>query len=163
MCEELNVLSARVNDALRGRGFTLSVAESCTGGGVAAAVTSVTGSSEIFKGGVVAYANEIKRDVLSVSEESLLAHGAVSEEVVRQMVAGVASLMHTECAIATSGVAGPGGGTPEKPVGTVWTAFLVDGTVTTCKLTLDDCGRAANIEATILETLKIFHRLLCDS
>lgn len=163
MCEELNVLSARVNDALRGRGFTLSVAESCTGGGVAAAVTSVTGSSEIFKGGVVAYANEIKRDVLSVSEESLLAYGAVSEEVVRQMVAGVASLMHTECAIATSGVAGPGGGTPEKPVGTVWTAFLVGGTVTTCKLTLDDCGRAANIEATILETLKIFHRLLCDS
>ena len=163
MCEELNVLSARVNDALRGRGFTLSVAESCTGGGVAAAVTSVTGSSEIFKGGVVAYANEIKRDVLSVSEESLLTHGAVSEDVVRQMVAGVASLMHTECAIATSGVAGPGGGTPEKPVGTVWTAFLVGGTVTTCKLTLDDCGRAANIEATILETLKIFHRLLCDS
>lgn len=156
-------MSARVNDALRGRGFTLSVAESCTGGGVAAAVTSVSGSSEIFKGGVVAYANEIKRDVLSVSEESLLAYGAVSEEVVRQMVAGVASLMHTECAIATSGVAGPGGGTPEKPVGTVWTAFLVGGTVTTCKLTLDDCGRAANIEATILETLKIFHRLLCDS
>lgn len=163
MCEELNILSARVNDALRGRGFTLSVAESCTGGGVAAAVTSVSGSSEIFKGGVVAYANEIKRDVLSVSEESLLTYGAVSEEVVRQMVAGVASLMHTECAIATSGVAGPGGGTPEKPVGTVWTAFLVGGTVTTCKLTLDDCGRAANIEATILETLKIFHRLLCDS
>lgn len=163
MCEELNILSARVNDALRGRGFTLSVAESCTGGGVAAAVTSVSGSSEIFKGGVVAYANEIKRDVLSVSEESLLAYGAVSEEVVRQMVAGVASLMHTECAIATSGVAGPGGGTPEKLVGTVWTAFLVGGTVTTCKLTLDDCGRAANIEATILGTLKIFHRLLCDS
>lgn len=163
MCEDLNILSVRVNEALRERGFTLSTAESCTGGGVAAAVTSVPGSSEIFKGGVVAYANEIKRDVLSVSEESLLAHGAVSEEVVRQMVAGVASLMHTECAIATSGVAGPGGGTPEKPVGTVWTAFLVGGTVTTCKLTLDDCGRAANIEATILETLKIFHRLLCDS
>ena len=163
MCEELNILSVRVNEALRERGFTLSTAESCTGGGVAAAVTSVPGSSEIFKGGVVAYANEIKRDVLSVSEESLLTHGAVSEDVVRQMVAGVASLMHTECAIATSGVAGPGGGTPEKPVGTVWTAFLVGGTVTTCKLTLDDCGRAANIEATILETLKIFHRLLCDS
>lgn len=156
-------MSVRVNEALRERGFTLSTAESCTGGGVAAAVTSVPGSSEIFKGGVVAYANEIKRDVLFVSEESLLTHGAVSEEVVRQMVAGVASLMHTECAIATSGVAGPGGGTPEKPVGTVWTAFLVGGTVTTCKLTLDDCGRAANIEATILETLKIFHRLLCDS
>ena len=163
MGEELSRLSVLVNDALRKRGFTLSVAESCTGGGIAAAVTSVPGSSEIFKGGVVAYANEIKRDVLSVSEESLQTHGAVSETVVRQMVTGVASLMHTDCAIATSGIAGPGGGTPEKPVGTVWTAFFVDGTVTTCKLALDDCGRVANIEATILETLKKIHRLLCDN
>ena len=163
MGEELSRLSVLVNDALRRRGITLSVAESCTGGGVAAAITSVPGSSEIFKGGVVAYSNEIKRDVISVSEESLLAYGAVSETVVRQMATGVASLMHTDCAIATSGIAGPGGGTPEKPVGTVWTAFLVGGTVTTCKLAINNCGRASNIEATILETLKIFHRLLCDN
>ena len=163
MCEELYSLVQSVNETLRKRGLTLSVAESCTGGGIAAAVTSVPGSSEIFKGGVVAYANEVKCNLLSVSEENLQLYGAVSEAVVRQMVVGVASLMHTTCAIATSGVAGPGGGSPEKPVGTVWTAFLVDGTVKTCKLTLEDCGREENIKAAILETLKNFHRLLCDN
>lgn len=163
MCEELYSLVQSVNETLRKRALTLSVAESCTGGGIAAAVTSVPGSSEIFKGGVVAYANEVKCNLLSVSEENLQLYGAVSEAVVRQMVVGVASLMHTTCAIATSGVAGPGGGSPEKPVGTVWTAFLVDGTVKTCKLTLEDCGREENIKAAILETLKNFHRLLCDN
>lgn len=163
MREELYSLSQSVNDALRKRGFTLSVAESCTGGGIAAAVTSVPGSSEIFKGGVVAYANEVKRDILSVSEENLQTYGAVSEAVVRQMVAGVASIMHTTCAVATSGIAGPGGGSLDKPVGTVWTAFLVDGTVKTCKLTLEDCGREENIKSAILETLKIFYSLLCGS
>ena len=163
MCEELYSLVQSVNETLRKRGLTLSVAESCTGGGIATAVTSVPGSSEIFKGGVVAYANEVKCNLLSVSGENLQLYGAVSEAVVRQMVVGVASLMHTTCAIATSGVAGPGGGSPEKPVGTVWTAFLVDGTVKTCKLTLEDCGREENIKAAILETLKNFHRLLCDN
>lgn len=163
MSEELSILSCAVNDALRKRGFTLSVAESCTGGGIAAAVTSVPGSSEIFKGGVVAYANDVKRDLLSVSEDNLQLYGAVSEAVVYQMAVGVASLMRTTCAVATSGIAGPGGGTPEKPVGTVWTAFFINGTVTTCKLSLEDCGREENIKATILETLKNFHRLLYDN
>ena len=163
MNEEINKLAVLVNDALRERGFTLSVAESCTGGGVAAAITSVAGSSEVFKGGVVAYANEVKHDVLSVSADSLQAFGAVSEAVVRQMATGVASLMHTDCAIATSGIAGPGGGSPDKPVGTVWTAFFVNGTVATNKLTLKDCGRRANIDATILETLKKIHCLLCGN
>ncbi len=163
MSEELNFLSVQVNEELRKRGFTFAVAESCTGGGVAAAVTSVPGSSDIFKGGVVAYANEVKRDVLLVSETTLQTFGAVSEEAVRQMVAGVASLMHADCAIATSGIAGPGGGTPDKPVGTVWTAFLIDGRVSTRRLTIEDSGRKANIEATIVETLKIFTRLLCEN
>ena len=163
MNKELNILSCAVNDALRKRSLTLSVAESCTGGGIAAAVTSVPGSSEVFKGGVVAYANEVKRDLLSVSEENLQLYGAVSEAVVCQMAVGVASLMRTNCAVVTSGIAGPGGGTVEKPVGTVWTAFFINGIVTTCKLSLEDCGREKNIEAAILETLKNFLRLLCDN
>lgn len=160
---ELTNLSRLVNDALRERGLTLSVAESCTGGGIAAAVTSVPGSSDVFKGGVVAYANEVKRDVLSVSETALRLYGAVSEEIVRQMVNGVASLMKTSCAIATSGVAGPGGGSVDKPVGTVWTAFLLNGVITVYKLTLKDCGRKVNVESAVVETLKIFYRLLCEN
>lgn len=163
MNEELNRLSRLVNDVLRKRGFTLSAAESCTGGGIAAAVTSVPGSSDVFKGGVVAYANEIKRDLLSVSEDALRMYGAVSETVVRQMATGVASLMRTTCAVATSGIAGPGGGSSDKPVGTVWTAFYVNGTVNTYKLTLKDYGRRANTDAAIVETLKIFYRLLNEN
>ena len=163
MNEDINELLQSVNDALRKRGFTLSVAESCTGGGISAAVTSVPGSSEVFKGGVVAYANEVKRNLLSVSECDLQSCGAVSEVVVRQMAIGVASLMGTDCAIATSGIAGPGGGSKDKPVGTVWTAFVVNGKVASYKLSLEDNGRKANVSAAILETLKIFHRLLCEN
>ncbi len=162
MSEDLFGLSKFINDALRKRGFTLSVAESCTGGGIAAAITAVPGSSEIFKGGVVAYANEVKHGLLAVSDDALRTYGAVSETVVKQMVTGVATLMRTTCAVATSGIAGPGGGTVDKPVGTVWTAYYVDGVVNTCKLTLEDCGRNANIEAAIAETLKNLYRLLCD-
>ena len=155
-------LAQEVNERLRAKGLTLSTAESCTGGGIAAAITSIPGSSEIFKGGVVAYANEVKSSVLSVSEFTLQHDGAVSEATVRQMVAGVAQLMQTECAIATSGIAGPGGGTDEKPVGTVWLAILIGKETHTRLLKLDDKGREANIEATIQIALETLKSLLCD-
>ena len=100
----------------------VAVAESCTGGMIAREITSVPGSSQWFKGGVVAYSNEIKENLLGVSHQSLLDFGAVSEQVVRQMAEGVRDVMRTEYGIATSGVAGPDGGTPEKPVGMVWIA-----------------------------------------
>ena len=101
-------------------GLTVATAESCTGGSVAAAITSVPGCSSVMLGGVVAYHNRVKAKVLGVDEVLLEAFGAVSEPVVREMVAGVAALTGADCAVATSGVAGPGGGTQEKPVGTVW-------------------------------------------
>lgn len=153
-------LARKVNDALCENGFTLSTAESCTGGGIAAAITSVPGSSNVFKGGVVAYANEVKNGVLSVTPEALREHGAVSEAVVCEMVCGVARLMQTDCAVATSGIAGPSGGTPEKPVGTVWVAIYIKGIIKTHLLTLDDCGRTVNIQSTIAETLRLLYALL---
>ncbi len=106
------------------RGWRLATAESCTGGGIGARLTSVPGASDHYVGGVVSYANEVKRDVLGVPEATLRDRGAVSEETVRAMCAGVARLCAAECAVAVSGVAGPGGGTPEKPVGTVWVGAL---------------------------------------
>ena len=115
-------IAAIVGDMLRGRGLSLSTAESCTGGNVAHAITAIAGSSDYFNGSVVAYSNTVKQEVLGVPADVLAEHGAVSEHTVRAMAEGVARLMHTQCAIATSGVAGPGGGTPEKPVGTVWVA-----------------------------------------
>ncbi|GHU91716.1 hypothetical protein FACS1894155_11630 [Bacteroidia bacterium] len=104
--------------------LTLSTAESCTGGKIAGLITSVPGSSAYFKGGIVAYSNEVKQNILNVSGADLEKYGAVSEPVVLQMVTGVRQVLKTDCAISISGIAGPDGGSPEKPVGTVWIAAL---------------------------------------
>ena len=152
-----------INNILAQRGLTLATAESCTGGGIAVAITAIPGGSAVFKGAVVAYANEIKQSVLRVSEETLLQHGAVSETTVREMAAGAARLMRTDCAIATSGIAGPGGGTKEKPVGTVWVATYIKGGIKSRLLTLDDNGRTANIDATIAAALQMLLSLLRES
>ena len=109
-----------VVESLKTLGKTMATAESCTGGNIAHLVTSVPGSSDIFNGGVVSYANSAKINVLGVSPETLAAHGAVSEQTVLQMADGAARVLGTDYAVATSGIAGPGGGTDEKPVGTVW-------------------------------------------
>lgn len=115
-------LAVIVGDLLKRKNVTLATAESCTGGAIASMITAIPGSSVYFKGGVVSYANEVKVSLLGVSPEVLEQDGAVSEEVVRQMAAGVARACNTICSVATSGVAGPDGGSVEKPVGTVWIA-----------------------------------------
>jgi nicotinamide-nucleotide amidase len=104
------------------RGKTVGTAESCTGGLIASWITAVPGSSAYFKGSAVTYANQMKEKMLGVKQETLLAHGAVSEATVREMVSGALSLLDVDYAIAVSGIMGPDGGTPEKPVGTVWIA-----------------------------------------
>lgn len=109
-----------VGKLLKREGLTLSVAESCTGGYIAHLLTSVAGSSTFFKGSITAYANEVKTQQLGVRAQDILDHGAVSEVVAIQMAEGVKRSLHTDFAIATTGIAGPDGGTPEKPVGTVW-------------------------------------------
>ncbi len=109
---------------LASRGLKVATAESCTGGSVSAAITAVPGASEVMQGAVVSYSNDVKTSVLGVDPKAIEAVGAVSEPVVRQMAAGVARLCDADCAIATSGIAGPGGGTPDKPVGTVWICVL---------------------------------------
>jgi len=105
---------------------TLAVAESCTGGNIGHLITSIPGSSVYFKGGVIAYDNTIKEKTLGVKTEALELHGAVSQKVVEQMAIGAKKLMHSDYSIATSGIAGPDGGTNEKPVGTVWIAIAGD-------------------------------------
>jgi nicotinamide-nucleotide amidase len=118
-------LAARVLEALRSGRHRLGVAESCTGGMLAERITNIPGASDTFIGGVVAYADVIKTAALKVPLETLEAHGAVSEETVCAMVEGAQRLFSADCAIAVTGIAGPGGGTPEKPVGTVWLAARV--------------------------------------
>mgnify|MGYP003299788202 CR=1 FL=1 len=112
-----------LGELLRARHQTIATAESCTGGKLAALLNKHSGSSDFYWGSVVAYDNSVKEHVLGVPAEVLKQKGAVSEEVVKAMAEGVRRLMHTDYAIATSGVAGPTGGTAEKPVGTVWIAW----------------------------------------
>lgn len=107
---------------LNERELTVACAESCTGGNLAHRITQVPGSSSYFLGSVVSYSNDVKARVLGVSRNDISSYGAVSKEVVEAMAKGVSTLMRTDCSIATSGIAGPGGGTTLKPVGTVWIA-----------------------------------------
>lgn len=113
--------------ALREKGWTACTAESCTGGLVAGAMTSVSGSSDWFVGGVVAYANEVKAGLLGVQWQTLSRHGAVSGPTVAEMAPGAARATGANVAVALSGIAGPSGGTPDKPVGTVWIGWSWPG------------------------------------
>ena len=123
-------LEAILGELLKLKNATIATAESCTGGRLAAALNALPGSSAYYLGSVVAYANEVKQQVLGVEQDTLTQHGAVSEQTVREMAEGVRRLMRTDYAIATSGIAGPDGGTKDKPVGTVWIAWATpEGTV----------------------------------
>ena len=126
-------LETILGNLLKERQQTIATAESCTGGRLAAALNAQSGSSAYYMGSVVAYDNAIKEQVLGVAHDTLMEWGAVSEQTVREMAEGVRALMNTDYAIATSGIAGPTGGTPDKPVGTVWIAWAMpEGTIAKC-------------------------------
>ncbi|MDR1762435.1 MAG: CinA family nicotinamide mononucleotide deamidase-related protein [Dysgonamonadaceae bacterium] len=120
--EEDSNLEFILHKILKDKGLSLSVAESCTGGYLSSLFTAIPGCSAYYKGGAVTYANEAKLEILGVSASDLSKYGAVSREVVEQMASGTRHIFHSDCSIATSGIAGPDGGTAEKPVGTVWIA-----------------------------------------
>ncbi len=121
----LTQLASQLGEALKTRQMRLMSAESCTGGWIAKAATDVAGSSDWFEGGVVTYSNELKQQLLGVDLELIQSEGAVSESVVLSMASGAAALGRCDAAVSVSGVAGPGGGTPDKPVGTVWFGFFL--------------------------------------
>lgn len=121
--DELNQLAVQVGAALKARGLMLASAESCTGGWVGEAVTSVPGSSHWYDRGFITYTNEAKQEMLSVSAQTLAEYGAVSEQTVREMAAGALKHSRADITLAISGIAGPGGATPGKPVGTVCVAW----------------------------------------
>ena len=126
-------VAEKLVELYKSSGKTCATAESCTGGGIGAAITSVAGSSEVFLGGIISYAKEVKRDVLGVSQDTLDTVGAVSSETAAQMAEGVRRLTKADVAIAVTGIAGPGGGSAEKPVGLVWFGLATDSGVRTEK------------------------------
>ena len=119
----MDELAVQVGALLKSYGWSLVTAESCTGGGVAQAITEVAGSSVWFERGFITYSNLAKQQMLGVSEDTLKQHGAVSEATVREMVEGALAHSESQVALAVSGIAGPDGGTSDKPVGTVWFAW----------------------------------------
>jgi len=138
---------------------TLATAESCTGGFVASQITSVPGSSVYFEGSVVSYSNAIKINVLGVSESTLESYGAVSEQTAREMAEGARKVLNTTFAISTTGIAGPDGGTPEKPVGTVWIACATPDETITQLLTLRN-NRRINVELTTSYALNLLRKTI---
>jgi len=155
--ENAQSLEEVVGISLRNKGLSLSLAESCTGGYIGHLITSIAGSSEYFMGGVMSYSNEAKQDFLGVTNKSLENFGAVSEEVAVEMAEGIRGKMKTDFGLATTGIAGPGGGTDSKPVGTVWIAIAgPDKTSTRMYQFGKDRGR--NIRKTALMALDLLRK-----
>ena len=152
---EKKVLSREIQQYLYESGKTVGTAESCTGGRVAEAMIAVPGASAYFKGGIVCYTNEIKERLLSVDKQLLEEKSAVCEEVAQAMVKGAIKALNVDFAVATTGVAGPGGGTAENPVGTIWIACGSADEVVTVKLT-EDFGRDINLAIATSKALQLF-------
>ena len=140
----------------------MCTAESCTGGYLAHRITSISGSSAYFMGSVIAYDNQVKINQLNVNESTLETHGAVSEQTVTEMVKGALELLQTDIAVSISGIAGPTGGTPDKPVGTIWIAVGDKNRIETHQLNLWK-DRIKNIQYTSVRALNMVRKFLLKS
>jgi nicotinamide-nucleotide amidase len=154
-------LSRRVGRLLRQRHLSLAVAESCTGGLLGSLITDVSGSSDYFLGGVIAYANAIKEQLLAVKPETLAAHGAVSREVALEMAEGARRSLGADLALAITGIAGPGGGTPQKPVGLTYIALAAEG-CSSCLRYEFGGGRQENKAASVRAALEMLGEFLTE-
>lgn len=157
--EENDSLEKVIGLLLKNENHTLATAESCTGGYIAHLITTVPGSSSYYKGSIISYANEIKTNELGVSTEILKTVGAVSEACVKQMALGVKQKLNTDYAIATSGIAGPDGGTPEKPVGTVWIAISGPNETIAKQFNMGD-HRERTIQRAAIQALDMLRKML---
>ena len=158
---ESKIISRQIGDILYASGLTIGTAESCTGGRISEAIIAIPGSSDYYKGGIVAYTGEVKVKLLGVSSEVLEEQTAVSEEVAREMVLGTLNAIGVDFAIASTGYAGPGGGTKEAPVGTIWLAYGNREEVRTFKLT-EDFGRDINLAIATNKAIRLMLDFLKD-
>lgn len=159
LAEKDTTIEQILGERLFEKGLTVGTAESCTGGNIAHLITMIPGSSDYFKGSVVSYSNQAKMNILNVYREDLEKHGAVSESVVTGMVKGAQKVLNVDCAIAVSGIAGPGGGTEEKPIGTVWIATAYKSKVITQKYVMGKFREANIIRASNVAMLQLLKML----
>ena len=152
---EGKIISREISQLLWEREKTVSTAESCTGGRIAEAIISVPGASKYFKGGIICYVNEVKENLLGVSHDLIEEKTAVCEEVAVAMVKGACKVLNTDYAIAATGLAGPGGGSKEIPVGTIWLACGTADNVMTCKIE-EDNGRDVNLTIATNKAVQMF-------
>ena len=158
-----SVIEAQVAELLKSRGFTISVAEACTAGMIATRLTSVAGSSSYFVGGVLAYANEVKEQILGVPKEMMIRDGSVAEATALAMARGVKKLLGTDLAVAATGVMGPGGATAAKPVGLFFLAVAGPGDSEMCRRYLFRGDRSQNRQEASEEALKLVREVVLAS
>ncbi len=152
---EAKIISREISQLLWEKERTVATAESCTGGRIAEAIIAVPGASKYFKGGIICYVNEVKENLLGVSHQLLEEKTAVCEEVAIEMVKGACKMLNTDYAIAATGFAGPGGGTKEIPVGTIWLACGSPEKIVTCKVE-EDHGRDINLAIATNKAVQMF-------
>ncbi len=158
---ESKIISREIGDILYASGLSVATAESCTGGRIGEGIIAIPGASNYYKGGVIAYTNEIKENVLGVSADLIDEQTAVCEDVAKQMVLGAIKVMNTDFAISATGVAGPGGGSAQITVGTIWLACGSEDDIVTMKL-VEDFGRDINLAIATNKALRLFLDYLRD-
>ncbi len=156
---ESKILSKEIQDLLYDTDKTVGTAESCTGGRIAESIIAVPGASNYFKGGIICYTNDVKENLLGVSHELIEEKTAVCEEVAQAMVKGVIDTLHVDYAIVATGIAGPGGGTPDIPVGTIWLGYGSKDDIRTFKLS-EDYGRDINLSIATNQGLRLLLEFL---
>jgi len=164
MSDEIYKLAKQVIGAAHKQRLTIATAESCTGGGIGTALTSVPGSSNVYEGGIISYSNDVKINLLAVPKKTIKQHGAVSQQTAKAMAEGARKVLFTDLAISVTGIAGPTGGTPDKPVGTVWIGLAQKGqnTVTEHHLFADE-GRESIRVNSILQAIKLLKQVVSNS
>lgn len=160
MDEELYKIAQSIEVTLSDKGWSVATAESCTGGGIAAALTAVPGSSACVRGGIVAYTEEMKMLLLGVKPETLHTEGVVSEQTVIEMAQGAMKSMNSDFSVATSGIAGPSGGTEELPIGTIWVAAASRTRMLTHCIRNYDKGRVQNTRNAVLIALGMLQKVV---
>lgn len=156
---EINRLAEHLGRALQRRNASITTAESCTGGGIAQAITSVAGSSDWFECGFVAYSNSIKQKIFKIDGDVLAQQGAVSETVVKKMAQEALKIACADYAIAVSGIAGPTGGTIEKPVGTLWFCWIGPSSAYSCKYSLEGDRQSVREQAIKISLQQMLHQI----